>query len=240
VDIKNENSEITLRIDGDGELKGGLVVCNEKGHVRGYLKTPKLFLEDTEDNFHPGRSLGEGTLGVIRQSPHAQPWIGSTELITGEIAEDLAHFYLQSEQVPSAVALGILIDPDAKIRACAGFMIQQLPFAAADKAQRLIQNLQNTPNLSDLMDMGLSIVEVLERFVFKELDLNLSEFRQIEYRCNCSKEVVARSLITLGLEELESLKEGITPVCHYCNAKYNFTASEIADLIQVLKEQKNA
>lgn len=241
MDIKNQDSEITLRIDGDGELKGGMVICNEKGHIRGYLKNPKLFLEDAEDNFHPGRFLGEGTLSVIRQSPHAQPWIGSTELITGEIAEDLAHFYLQSEQIPSAVALGILIDPEARIRACAGFMIQQLPFAAADKAQKLIHNLQNTPNLSDLMDMGLSVVEVLERFVFKEMDLNLSEFRQIEYRCNCTKEAFARSLITLGLEELESMSEGITPICHYCNAEYHFSAADIAALIQVLKEdEKNA
>ena len=240
MDIKNQDSEITLRIDGNGKLKGGLVVCNEQGHVRGYIKSPKLFLDDAEDNFHPGRSLGEGTLSVIRQSTHAQPWIGSTELITGEIAEDLAHFYLQSEQVPSAVALGILIDPDARIRACAGFMIQQLPFAPADKAQRLIQNLQNTPNLSDLMDMGLTIVEVLERFVFKEMDLNLSEFRQLEYRCSCSKEVFSRSLITLGLEELETMREGVTPICHYCNAKYHFSASDIAALIQILKEQGNA
>ncbi len=240
MDIKNENSEITLRIDGQGELKGGLVVCNEQGHVRGYLKNPKLFLDDPEDNFHPGRFLGEGSFNVIRQRPHAEPWIGSTELITGEVAEDLAHFYLQSEQIPSAVALGILIDKDAKIRACAGFMIQQLPMADAENAQKLIQNLENTPNLSDLMDMGISVLEVLKKFVFKDLDFQMQEYRKLRYQCSCSKEVFARSLLTLGLEELETMKEGITPMCHYCNAQYHFTASDIQELIKMLKEGKDA
>lgn len=240
MDIKNEDSEITLRIDGNGELIGGLVVCNEKGDVRGYLKNPKLFLDDAEDNFHPGRFLGEGTLSVIRQRPHAQPWIGSTELITGEVAEDLAHFYLQSEQIPSAVALGILVDPNAKIRACGGFMIQQLPNADSHQTQKLIKNLQNTPNLSDLMDMGLTVPEVLEKFVFKDMDFNLTTFRHLQYRCSCSKEVFARSLVTLGLKELQSMSEGITPLCHYCNAKYSFSASDMADLIQSIKEKEDA
>lgn len=235
LDLKNEQGDVALRIDAEGPLSGGLVICDMHGDIRGYMRRPQFETQEAAENFYPGRQLGEGTFTVIKSQPESQPWMGSTKLVTGEIAEDLAHFYMQSEQVPSAVALGILVDQNAKVRACAGFMIQQLPFAEPAKAEQLIANLNATPNLSDLMDMGMSLQEVFERFVFKDIEYHLTPARNIRYRCNCSKERFARSLLTLGLKELQEMTEGITPVCLYCNSKYEFTPEDIKGLIESLE-----
>lgn len=231
LDLKSPDSEVSLRVDGEGPLEGGLVICDAKGNIRGYMRTPSYQAKTAQDNFYPGRLLGDGTMTVIKKLPGAAPWMGSTALVTGEIAEDLAHFYMQSEQVPSAVSLGILIDPDAKVRACAGFVIQQLPFADPAKAEALIHNLNQTPNLSDLMDMGLTIEEVFARFVFKDMEYRITADKEIRYHCNCSKERFARSLITLGRSEILELREGVEPVCHYCNQTYHFTPEDIDSLL---------
>lgn len=236
LDLKSESSDVSLRVDGTGALEGGIVICTAHGDIRGYMRNPRLQLENPQDNFHPGKQLGEGTLTVIKHLPGAQPWLGSTELVTGEIAEDLAHFYMQSEQVPSAVALGILIDQEAKVRACGGFMIQQLPFADPAKAELLISNLGRTPNLSDLMDMGMKLRDIFDRFVFKDIEYRLEEDHPIRYRCNCSKERFARSLLTLGKSELKDMEGGVEPVCHYCNQSYPFTAEDIKALLVSLEE----
>lgn len=233
LELKHEESDLTLTIDGEGALKGGLVICTAGGSIRGYIKEPHLQPEDPEENFHPGWQLGDGTLSVFKTIPNAQPWMGYTELVTGEVAEDLAHFFNQSEQIPSAVSLGILIDKNATIRACGGFIIQQLPLADAAKTKALIQNLNQTPNLSDLMDMGLSLHEIFERFVFKNMDWHLEESHPIRYQCNCSKERFARSLLTLGKEELNELKEGIEPECLYCKTVYKFDKEDILTLLEV-------
>lgn len=235
LDLKHPDGELSMRVDGDGELDGGLVICKANGDIRGYIRQPHLQASDPQDNFMPGKMLGNGTLSVIKSTPGVQPWMGSTSLETGEIAEDLAHFYLQSEQIPSAVALGILMDKDARIRACGGFVIQQLPFANPSKAEALIKNLGLTPNLSDLMDMGMSIKDVFDRFVFKDIDYQIAPAHNIQYRCNCSKERFARSLLTLGKEELEKMMDGIRPQCHYCNASYDFAPEDIKALLDSLE-----
>jgi len=237
LDLKSENGDVSLRVDSEGPLGGGIVICNALGDVRGYIRKPNLELDNPQDNFLPGRQLLPGTLTVIKKMPDTAPWMGSTTLVTGEIAEDLAHFYLQSEQVPSAVNLGILVDRDAKVRACGGFMIQQLPFADPAKVDALIRNLELTPNLSDLMDMGLSIADVFNRFVFKDMQHHIDIAHPIRYHCNCSRERFARSLLTLGKAELQSMSEGIEPVCHYCNKTYTFDRQDIDALLKTLEAQ---
>ena len=236
LDLKSDNGEVSVRVDGDGPLEGGLVICDHYGQLRGYIRNPSLQLDAIQANFLPGKQLGNGTLTVIKQLPGTSPWMGSTELVTGEIAEDLAHFYLQSEQVPSAVSLGILVDREAQIRACGGFVIQQLPFADPDKTEALIHNLNLTPNLSDLMDMGLGLQDIFDRFVFKDMDYTLKPAHPVSYRCNCSKERFARSLLALGKDELRDLRDGIEPVCHYCNSTYLFSPEDIATLLKELED----
>ena len=233
-DLKEEESEITMRIDCEGDFQGAIVICTQNGFLRGYIKNPHLFYETKEDNFNVGKSIGKGTLTISRDRKGTRSYFSSIELISGEIAEDLAYYFQQSEQIPTAVNLGILIDKEAKVRSAGGFIIQQLPYADKKIADVIYENMAQTPNLSDLMDMGLSIPEILSRFVFKELQWQINEEKEIAYRCNCSYEQFSKALLLLGRDELQSLKEGIKPVCLYCHKEYNFSYEDIQSLMEQL------
>lgn len=237
-DLKDEESEITMRIDCEGDIQGAIVICTQNGFLRGYTKNPRLFYATREDNFKVGKAVGKGTLTISKDKKGTRSYFSTIELISGEIAEDLAYYYQQSEQIPTAVNLGILIDKEAKVRSAGGFIIQQLPYADKKIADVINENIAQTPNLSDLMDMGLSIPEILSRFVFKGLQWQINDEKEIAYRCNCSYELFSKALLLLGKEELQSLKEGIKPVCLYCNKEYNFSSEDIQSLIEQLQEQK--
>ncbi len=238
-DLKSPLSEMTLKVDGDGELGGGMVICTAQGELRGYVKNPGLFLVTPEANFQLGKALGRGTLTLLRNEPHHKPYQGTCELLSGEIADDLAYYFQQSEQLPTAVNLGILIDQHAKVRASGGYIIQQLPFADPHQADKLMENLNATPNLSDLMDMGMTVSDILTDYVFKGLEWKIYETREITYRCNCNRERFAKALLLLGDKELSEMKEGIEPVCHFCNAAYRFSAEDITAMLNELTLAKD-
>lgn len=237
-ELKAPHSEITLRIDAEGALKGAIVIVNKEGDIRAFPYEPKLMFAEAQDNFLVGKHLGKGSLSVIRKSVNKAPYTGTVQLIDAEIASDVAAYYEQSEQSPSAVNLGVLIDPSAKIRAAGGFIIQQLPNADLAIVSALNQNLEQTPNISDLMDMGLSIEDILHRFVLKNISFQISQESSLRYHCNCSKKSFAKALILLGKKELENMREGINPVCHYCNRNYQFSSKDINNLIRTISEQK--
>ncbi len=233
-ELKAPRSEISIRIDAEGPLKGGIVIVNKEGMLKGYAFVPQLWLPENQDNFQVGKALGKGTFTVIRQSGLKAPYQGKIELQDGEIGTDLAHYYHQSEQLPSAVNLGVLIDQEARIRAAGGILIQALPNADKELTLQIEENMRNTPNVSDLMDMGLSIEDILDKFVLKGLSWEKSKSTPIQFQCDCSKTRFARGLLLLGKEELQDLREGISPVCHYCNSAYDFSAEEIDELIESL------
>jgi len=237
MDLKLAEGEVSLRVDGDGPLKGALAICTGSGDLRGYALEPRLWLDDAEANLFPVRALGTGTLSVIRGFPNKKPVTGTTVLSEGELALNLAHYFDQSEQIPSVVNLGVLIDKTAAVRASGGFIIQQMPDADPKLADELTAALSRTPNVSDLMDMGLSLPEILKRFVVKESELELTPAGPIQYRCNCSRERFERVLLLLGEEELSSMREGIEPQCHFCNATYCFSAEDMNALIATLKDK---
>ncbi len=237
LDLKVAEAEVTLRVDGDGPLRGALLICSGSGDLRGYAFEPRLWLEETEDNLFPVRALGAGTLSVIRSYPDKKPVTGTTALSEGELALNLAHYFDQSEQIPTVVNLGVLIDKTASVRAAGGFIIQQLPGADPKLADALISALDQTPNVSDLMDMGLSLPDILKRFVVKEDKLELTPVHPIHYKCNCSRERFERALLLLGEEELSEMREGIDPQCHFCNASYHFSSQNIDALIAAFKDK---
>lgn len=235
MDLKRPEAEITIRINGQGELQGGVAICTASGFLRGYAYQPKLLLSEARDNFFTGKALGNGTMTIMRTEPDKTPHSGTIDLVSGEIAEDLAYYFSQSEQIPSAVNLGVLIDPNARIRSAGGFIIQQLPNAKPELADKLNDNIAQTPHISDLMDMGLSIEEIMNRFVLKDIPWQINEQRAIAYKCKCSKDRFAAALVTLGAQELESMTDGIKPVCHYCNTEYIFTHQDMIDIINKAK-----
>ncbi len=238
LDLKAENSEVTLRVEGNGKLRGAMVICTQDGDIRGYAYEPHLYFDDSPENFQPVKHLGNGTLSVIRNIPDKKPTMGFTALEEGEVAHNLARYFEISEQIPTAVNLGVLIDKDAKIRASGGFIIQQLPAAQPLYADRIRENLARTPNVSDLMDMGLSLPDILSRFVFSVPEPELFEVHPVRYKCNCSRERFERALKLLGREELQEMLDGIDPQCHFCNKSYHFSGGDIARIISSLKVKK--
>jgi len=234
-ELKAPNSEIAIRVDAEGALKGGIAIATKEGNLRGYAFEPQLWLEDPKENLLVGKNLGKGTLTVIKQSGLKSPYQGNIALVDGEIASDLANYYMQSEQTPSLINLGVLIDPNAKIRAAGGILIQELPNADLKISCQIQANLAKTPNVSDLMDMGLSLTDILNKFLLKDLDWEISKTSPLALSCDCSKERFAGGLLLLGVEELSQLQDGIEPVCHYCNKSYSFSGEEISELIRSLK-----
>jgi len=237
-ELKAPRAELSLRVQGDGPLKGAIALADKEGNIKAYAYEPKLWLEPPSENLQVGKNLGKGIMTIMRQSGLQTLYNGHIELVSGEIAEDLAHYYQQSEQIASAVNLGVLINQEARICAAGGFIIQQLPFADPAIAETIDQNLHRTPNVSDLMDMGMSLPDILEKFVLKGVGYRITNETEVRYHCNCSKDRFARALMLLGRAELEEMREGITPLCHYCSKSYHFTGEEIADIIKALEVSK--
>ena len=237
-ELKAPKSELSLRIKADGPLEGGVALADKEGNLRAYAYQPQLWLQPAIENFNVGKNLGEGILTVMKQSGLKAPYNGNIELVSGEIGEDIAQYYLISEQIPSVVNLGFLMDKEAKIRAAGGFIIQQMPFAEPKVADIINENIAATPNVSDLMDMGLSILDILGRFVLKGLEYEITQESPIRYQCNCSRESFARALMLLGKSELEDMQAGIEPICHYCNKVYHFAKEDIMAILKLIEEQE--
>lgn len=238
MDLKDPSSDVSIKVDGVGPLSGSLVICTSAGAVRGYVNEPHLFFDDPNENYLIGKHLGSGTITVMKKYSHRSPAIGSTELVSGEIGDDLAYFFSQSEQIPSAVNLGILIDKEARVKASGGFILQQMPQADPKTADVLISNLSQTPNVSDLMDMGLSIHDILARFVLKDTKFSYEKHGHIEYQCTCTRERFMDALKLLGIAELETMRDGVSPVCHYCSSRYFFSSDDISQLLSTLRASK--
>ena len=236
LDLKGSGAEVTVAVQGDGALTGASVTCTQSGNVRCQVQKPHLFIDDLSDNFHPGKHLGNGSLSVFRKFRGERMTVGHVELVTGEIAEDLAHFFEQSEQVPSAVNLGILISHDATILSCGGIIIQQMPNADPARVEELINNIAQTPNISDLMDMHISLEEILRTFYFKGSDVDLMAVRPIRYRCNCSRKRFSTAIQLLGREQIQEFRDGIDTVCSYCNKTYHFSNKDLDTLLKELKQ----
>lgn len=239
LELKDNAFSLTLNIEALGPLRGAMAIYEPEGKVRGYAKNPHFFAEDIKANWQIGKLLGQGTLNVIKDLKLKAPMTGTINLKTGEIAEDIAHYYLQSEQIPTAVSLGVLFDADRKIRSAGGYLIQQMPSANSADVEKLASNLANTPYITDLLDMGLDWDSILAKMIFKDMDWSVSTKLPASYHCSCSKERFANALRLLGTEELQSMMEGIAPICHYCNKEYAFSAEEIQALIDSINKKES-
>ncbi|PKN80056.1 MAG: Hsp33 family molecular chaperone HslO [Candidatus Cloacimonetes bacterium HGW-Cloacimonetes-1] len=235
IELKSPKSNVSINLNCDGPLHGAIVVYEHGGFIRAYAKNPSLFFDEVADNYLLAKHIGTGTLTIIRDIGTGTPFNGISEIVSGEIGEDIANYYLQSEQIPTAVSLGVLFDNNAKVRASGGYIIQQMPHADPKLADQIIDNINKTPHITDLMDMGYSIIDILDKFVLKDLDWNVTKEQSIEFRCNCSKDRFEKALITLGYAELNEMKEGISPVCSYCNQEYKFDTADMEHLLSLFE-----
>jgi len=233
--LKGENETVSLQIKGDGPLTTIVTAGNCKGEVRGYVGNNfvELPLND-KGKLDVGKAVGNGYLTVIRDLGLKEPYIGRVELQTGEIADDLTYYYASSEQVPSVIALGVLVDRDLSVKAAGGYIIQLMPQAEEEVILRLEENIKEITPITTLIDEGKSIEEILA-IVLKGFDILTTDTLTPLYKCNCNRDKIQRAITSLGKEEIKDIietDEQAELVCYYCNTKYLFDKNQLLDILR--------
>jgi len=237
--LKNDTGSITLQFRGDGPLGTILAVTTPKSEVRGYVANPDVELPlKPNGKLDVGTGVGKnGFLSVVRDVGVGQPYTGQVELVTGEIAEDLTYYYAISEQIPTAISLGVLVDVDLSAKAAGGFVIQLMPGSGIDD-EKIIDtieaHLKTIPSVSEMIASGINSEGIIAQ-VMGELEYNILDERTPIYKCNCSTARVEGALISIGANDLKSLideHQGTTVDCSFCDKKYVFSASDIENLLK--------
>ena len=241
---KVDDGSITLQVKGGGPLGTLLAVSDAAGNVRGWVEHPQIsLLEKYRGKLDVGTAVGnDGTLTVIRDLRMKDPYIGSVQLVSGEIAEDITQYFAQSEQTPTACALGVLIDTDQSVRAAGGYLVQLLPGAPDDVIDRLEAGVQAAGAATAMLDGGLDAAGMLQK-VLSGFEVEILETQPIEYRCYCTRQRVESTLISLGKDELEQVvRDGETlhVDCQFCDHVYDFTPQDVAALLRTLEEAPEA
>ncbi len=233
--LKEENGSLTLQIKGGGPLGTILAVSDSGGNVRGYVQNPQVeLMEQRPGKLDVGRAVGlEGTLTVIKDIGLKEPYVGSIGLFSGEIAEDLAMYFVESEQIPTACALGVLVGLDQSVTAAGGYLIQLLPGADEDMITRIEKGVRSIGSVSHSLAEGMD-AEGLLRTVLEGFDLEILEKHPVEYRCYCSRDRVSRALISMGRKDLDELirEQGQAELtCQFCDQVYRFSRAELEELL---------
>lgn len=227
---KGEEDLLTLQIKGDGPMQGLLVTADSKGGVKGYANVPDVILPaNALGKLDVAGAVGQGTLSVIRDMGLKEPYVGQTLLQTSEIAEDLTYYFASSEQVPSSVGLGVLMERDNTVRQAGGFIVQLMPFAEDATIDRLERNLSGITSVTAMLDAGDTPEQMLGR-ILEGLDCQVTDTCPVAFSCNCSKERIEKVLISLGKKEIQDMiHEGreVEVNCHFCNTHYRFSVEEL-------------
>ncbi len=237
--LKNETDSTTIQFKGDGPLGSIVAVCDSSSRVRGYVVNPSADPKRKENGkLDVGGAVGKGYLNVIRDLGMKEPYAGQVPIVSGEIAEDMTYYYATSEQIPTAIALGVLVNPDMSVKAAGGFMLQLMPEATEEMAVKLEEVMAHLPPITDLIDNGMSAEDIL--FTITEGFDMIMENKSItpKYECKCSKERMEKALISIGKEELESIisEQGEAELtCQFCDNKYKFGKSELITLLNQAK-----
>ena len=236
--MKGEKDVLTLQIKAGGPLQGITVTADSQGNIKGYVGNPDVCIPaNSKGKLDVAGAVGPGFLTVIKDMGLKEPYSGQVMLQTCEIAEDLTYYFATSEQVPSAVGLGVLMNKNNTVRQAGGFIVQLMPFAEEEVISRLEQNVQKINSVSNLLEEGHTPESLLEK-VLEGFDMQINEKMDTRFHCNCSKERVAKALISIGRKELnEMIQEGkpIEMNCHFCNTNYNFTVEELKEILRRCK-----
>ena len=236
--MKGEKDVLTLQIKAGGPLQGITVTADSQGNVKGYVGNPDVCIPaNSKGKLDVAGAVGPGFLTVIKDMGLKEPYSGQVMLQTCEIAEDLTYYFATSEQVPSAVGLGVLMNKNNTVRQAGGFIVQLMPFAEEEVISRLEQNVHKINSVTNLLEEGHTPESLLEK-VLEGFDVQINEKMDTRFCCNCSKERVAKALISIGRKELnEMIQEGkpIEMNCHFCNTNYNFTVEELKEILRRCK-----
>ena len=233
--LKIDGSSVTLQIKGGGPLGTVLAVSDDSGNVRGYVQNPHVeLMEKAPGKLDVGRAVGEaGSLTVIKDLGMKEPYVGTIGLLSGEIADDVAAYFVESEQIPTACALGVLVGTDQSVTAAGGYLIQLLPGAGEDVISKIEAGVARVGSVSHALEGGLD-GEGLLRAVLSDFELEILETHPVEYRCYCSRERVTRALVSMGRQELSDLirEQGRAELtCQFCDQVYRYTREELEELL---------
>ena len=241
-DMKDDRDLITVKIDCQGPIKSLLATADRNGHVKGYVGNPAVELPPNDKGkLDVGGALDLGVLSVIKDIGLKEPYVGQTILVTGEIAEDLTYYYATSEQIPSSVALGVLMNKDNTVRQAGGFIIQLMPGADDELIEKLEAKIGSLPGITSMLDKGMSPEDILNE-VLGEFELTINETKPCAYECDCSRKWVARALLSIGKKDLEEIiAEGrdVEMSCQFCGKKYSFKPDEIKLMLDMTKSKKS-
>lgn len=233
--MKGEKDLLTLKIQGDGPIGSLTVTADSRGNVKGYAANPQVMLPpNAKGKLDVGGALGIGVLSVIQDIGLKEPYVGQTILVTGEIAEDLTYYYATSEQTPSSVALGVLMNRDNTVRRAGGFILQMMPGASDEIAAALEEKVAHVSSVTGLLDAGMTPEDILTELL-GEFKLEITDRLDTRFYCGCSKARVEKALISIGRKDLQEMIEEGKPVeagCHFCGKKYTFTVEELKGLLE--------
>lgn len=241
--LKGDDDVLTLIMKGDGPVGQLTVTADSKGNVKGYANNPLVLIPTNyAGKLDVGAAIGYGTLTVIKDLGLKEPYVSQTPLGTSEVAEDLTFYFAKSEQTPSAVALGVLMSPENTVAQAGGFIIQMMPGADDDLAAAIEQKLSGIRTVTEMMEDGMGPEEILQ-LVLGDMDLQILDKQETRFFCGCSKEHIARGLIALGKQELQSMIDDAQPItvkCHFCNTDYTYSVDELKELLEFARVKSAA
>ena len=233
--MKGDKDVLTLQIKGEGPIGGLTVTADSHGNVKGYAEDPQVMLPaNLAGKLDVGGAVGPSILYVIKDLGMKEPYVGQTELQTGEIAEDLTYYFAASEQVPSSVGLGVLMEKNNTVKQAGGFIIQLMPFTDEKVIEALEAKIAQVRPVTAMLDDGMTPEQILEELL-GELGLEINETLPAQFHCGCSKERVSKALVSVGAKELQSMIDDgkeIEVNCHFCNTNYSFSVDELKELLK--------
>ena len=233
--MKNDSDMLTIQIKGDGPIGGITVTADSKGNVKGYVEHPEVMLPpNAQGKLDVAGALGIGLISVIKDMGLKGPYVGQTILQTSEIAEDLTYYFATSEQVPSSVGLGVLMEHDNTVKQAGGFIVQLMPFVDDDVVDRLEANIKKISSVTSMLDKGMTPEEILEE-VLDGFEVEVKDTMPAQFYCNCTKERVEKAIISIGKKDIQEMIEDGKPIevnCHFCGKSYEFSVEELKTLIK--------
>ena len=233
--MKGEQDLLTLKIQGDGPIQGITVTADSMGNVKGYVGNPEVMLPpNAKGKLDVAGDVGIGVLSVIKDIGLKEPYVGQTILVSGEIAEDLTYYYATSEQTPSCVALGVLINKTNTVRQAGGFILQLMPGASEEVVSALETKIASLAPVTSMLDQGMNPEAILQD-ILGDMGLEIMDQIPVQFHCNCSKERVSRALASIDPKDIQEMIEDGKPIevnCHFCNKNYTFSPEELQEMLE--------
>ena len=233
--MKGEKDILTLQIKCSGPIQGLTVTADSSANVKGYVYNPTVMLPpNSKGKLDVGKAVDLGVLSVIKDMGLKEPYVGQTHLVSGEIAEDLTYYFATSEQVPSSVALGVLMNKDNTVKQAGGFILQLMPFTEERIINRLEEKLGEITSITSMLDDDMTPEMILE-YILGEFGLEIMDKIPTKYECNCTKERVEKAIVSIGKKDIQEMIDDNKPIevnCHFCNTNYTFDIEELKEIIK--------